>query len=230
MLKPCWSACRGCGEQLWNPSGPGRLKGWCDGDCRLPPTRPAHVKCEGCGVALEQGRRRGRTLRTCDRCMRGGYSPSALARKRRKARRALAYKKLERAASGQPTKGHPRPARRFTMGWCLGCSKPFVVRLWAEVSTICSCSPDCTSYLKEIKYAAWAGFRPPVYRQHLANLLSMGSTCGLCRDPIDLGLKFPDPLSLTIDHVVPQSRGGSDELANLQLAHFVCNVRKGARV
>lgn len=33
----------------------------------------------------------------------------------------------------------------------------------------------------------------------------------------------------TIDHVVPLSRGGTDDLDNLVLACNVCNARKGAR-
>jgi 5-methylcytosine-specific restriction endonuclease McrA len=32
-----------------------------------------------------------------------------------------------------------------------------------------------------------------------------------------------------IDHIVPYSLGGPDELYNLQVAHSSCNIRKGAR-
>ena len=35
---------------------------------------------------------------------------------------------------------------------------------------------------------------------------------------------------LTIDHVVPLSRGGSNELENLQILCNKCNSRKGAKV
>ena len=35
--------------------------------------------------------------------------------------------------------------------------------------------------------------------------------------------------NLSIDHIVPRSRGGSDELENLAVACRVCNSRKGAR-
>lgn len=54
--------------------------------------------------------------------------------------------------------------------------------------------------------------------------------CGLCGEPVDSGLEYPDPLSASLDHVVPLSLGGAHSLENVQLAHLSCNVRKGARV
>lgn len=52
-------------------------------------------------------------------------------------------------------------------------------------------------------------------------------TCGICSEPIDASLAYPAPLSLSIDHIVPLSRGGSDTRANVQAAHLDCNIRKG---
>lgn len=54
--------------------------------------------------------------------------------------------------------------------------------------------------------------------------------CGICAGPVDMGLRCPDRQAPTIDHVVPIVAGGDDTLANVQLAHFGCNSRKGARV
>jgi 5-methylcytosine-specific restriction endonuclease McrA len=34
-------------------------------------------------------------------------------------------------------------------------------------------------------------------------------------------------MAATIDHIVPVSRGGSDDPSNLQTAHMVCNSAKG---
>jgi 5-methylcytosine-specific restriction endonuclease McrA len=31
----------------------------------------------------------------------------------------------------------------------------------------------------------------------------------------------------TADHIIPHSRGGSDELTNLRAAHRYCNVKRG---
>jgi hypothetical protein len=53
--------------------------------------------------------------------------------------------------------------------------------------------------------------------------------CGLCEGELDPGLRHPDPLSKSLDHIIPLALGGTHEASNLQWAHLVCNVRKGAR-
>lgn len=57
-----------------------------------------------------------------------------------------------------------------------------------------------------------------------------GWLCGICETPIDPGAKLPDPMSASIDHVIPISKGGTHERANVQAAHLHCNVSKGAKV
>ena len=57
-----------------------------------------------------------------------------------------------------------------------------------------------------------------------------GWVCQLCEMPIDSELKFPDPSSVSLDHVVPLSGGGCHVRENVQAAHLKCNVAKGARV
>lgn len=54
--------------------------------------------------------------------------------------------------------------------------------------------------------------------------------CGICSDEVDMALRCPDRGAPTIDHVVPIAAGGDDLRENVQLAHFACNSRKGARV
>lgn len=53
--------------------------------------------------------------------------------------------------------------------------------------------------------------------------------CGLCRKPVAMTKKVPHPKAPVVDHVVPIVDGGDDTRANVQLAHFLCNSRKGAR-
>lgn len=57
-----------------------------------------------------------------------------------------------------------------------------------------------------------------------------GAVCSICDLPVDLALKRPNPLSPSIDHVIPRARGGRDIPDNVALAHLVCNISKGARL
>lgn len=49
-----------------------------------------------------------------------------------------------------------------------------------------------------------------------------GYVCGICRGAVE-------PDDVHIDHIKPWSKGGTHALSNLQVAHSVCNMRKGAR-
>ena len=48
-----------------------------------------------------------------------------------------------------------------------------------------------------------------------------GGICSLCGEPIKYFSQS------TIDHVVPKSKGGSDNDSNLKIAHDFCNRKKG---
>ena len=51
--------------------------------------------------------------------------------------------------------------------------------------------------------------------------------CGICNKHIDLQLQYPDPNSLSIDHIIPISLGGNNFQANLQPSHLICNTKRG---
>jgi len=54
-----------------------------------------------------------------------------------------------------------------------------------------------------------------------------GAECAICGLPIDFDLKHPHPMSVSVDHIIPLSKGGSvSDADNLQLVHFMCNVKK----
>lgn len=50
-----------------------------------------------------------------------------------------------------------------------------------------------------------------------------GLTCGLCGGSVERD-------DVHIDHILPVAHGGTDDPANLQVAHSSCNMAKGARV
>lgn len=62
-------------------------------------------------------------------------------------------------------------------------------------------------------------------------ILATQSVCGICGKPVDKTLKYPDPMSPTVDHIIPVSkRGDPIALENLQLAHRVCNRLKSDKM
>ncbi|WP_183407726.1 HNH endonuclease [Nocardioides marmoriginsengisoli] len=54
-------------------------------------------------------------------------------------------------------------------------------------------------------------------------------TCGICSELVDREARWPEPLSVSLDHIIPLALGGDHSRANTQCAHLACNVRKGAR-
>lgn len=52
--------------------------------------------------------------------------------------------------------------------------------------------------------------------------------CQLCGDPIDFEAKRPDPMSPSVDHIVPIAYHGEHSLENAQAAHWGCNSQKRA--
>lgn len=65
-------------------------------------------------------------------------------------------------------------------------------------------------------------------RQLRRRVLAAYDVCALCGDPVDKKLPRLDPGAPEVDEIVPVSMGG-DPLAwsNVQLAHRICNQRKG---
>lgn len=74
---------------------------------------------------------------------------------------------------------------------------------------------------------SWSGRKIPRLRRYVIELY--GNQCWLCDQPINIGLRHPDPGSLSLDHAIPRSRGGSDWIDNLRPAHLSCNLSRGNR-
>lgn len=57
------------------------------------------------------------------------------------------------------------------------------------------------------------------------------NVCALCGLHVDFSLRFPDPMSPSVDHIIPVAKGGHPSaLYNLQLVHLCCNRAKGNRI
>lgn len=69
------------------------------------------------------------------------------------------------------------------------------------------------------------------WRRRWREVRALRWPCWLCGNEIDYDLKFPDPWSFTVDHVIPLSKGGDPlDWENLRAAHYRCNQRKGDKL
>jgi 5-methylcytosine-specific restriction endonuclease McrA len=82
-------------------------------------------------------------------------------------------------------------------------------------------NPDKSrDYVTNYRARKFVGFIERVDREVL--FARDGGRCGICSRPVDRE-------SFHVDHVNPISKGGEHSYANTQIAHPICNMRKGAR-
>lgn len=115
---------------------------------------------------------------------------------------------------------------------CKGCGQVFAAR--SSRSAWCSnrCRVADASARVTSFYALACDMTEPgkaaAWRRTLVGYLVErdGSKCGICRRKVDVALPSGprgDGDGPSIDHIVPRSQGGSDDLANLRLTHWRCN-------
>ena len=135
--------------------------------------------------------------------------------------------KQSSAASRRRGNGAIKPERK-----CPWCGKPVPVSMRIDAKF---CSEECSSHAHSgtRKLAQRAGRER---RNPDAGLLDRNAIaerdkfrCGICGGRVDMTLSHPDPMYGSIDHIVPVAAGGTDDPANLQLAHLRCNLSKRDR-
>ena len=108
----------------------------------------------------------------------------------------------------------------FTSGQCASCATSYISPPWMVESPYCG--RRCSGKAKTKR-------RKAIGRAIRTAVLERDQwTCQLCFDPID-PLAPLGNWSASVDHVIPISKQGTDEIDNLQAAHRWCNsVRRDA--
>lgn len=126
---------------------------------------------------------------------------------------------------------HPQrmPDSAKTPTECAGCGTVFL----ANKKRHKYCSPICSAAYKNRDNWPHMNARRARLRQAFVEFFDRFEIferdnwiCQICGHPIDRVLKFPDPWSVSLDHIIPVAHGGKHERANAQTAHLHCNVVK----
>jgi 5-methylcytosine-specific restriction endonuclease McrA len=109
---------------------------------------------------------------------------------------------------------------------CIGCSAAFTTGRSQQTY----CSSDCRDWMtaqrkldRDREYVNKA--KQPAFKRRL--YWRDNGICGICQQLIDTNLKYPDPMSFSIDHIIPRSQQGSHSFDNLRPAHLECNSLRG---
>lgn len=195
--------CPACGDGFRSADAKAK---YCSARCRN--TGRAMAPCASCGTPTIGG--------TCASCRAGRLAQRRVARENRAAE--VARRRLERM--------RPR--------MCRGCGIQFIPTAGPSLAARqvfhdAACREragrrreDVVEHRRRAKLVR-RRFRAMIYERDR-------SRCYLCRQIIDQAIRFPDPRSPTIDHVMPYSAGGSDDPSNLRAAHLGCNQDKGDRL
>ncbi len=175
------------------------------------------LTCEQCGDRFERGKR-GPAARYCS----GSCKATACTE------RAKLDGRFEKwTATGR--------ARRLAKRKLPDC--PYCGEQMDRVGRVQCGKPECQRAYQRERMRATSALRRalkngaeaegPIHLQEIAERDEW--TCGICGDPVDREVAWPDPDSPSLDHIVPLSRGGAHAPRNMQLAHLGCNASKGAR-
>ena len=206
--------CQHCGKPLNNIIKSGRPKRNCSDYCRntfanrvkKPPAPIVQSNCQLCGNSFKS--RAG--IRFCS-------VPCRLVNSRNLSKARKLANRKDKYPDGMVT---------VTCGWCdeprtypVGTSTPTAFHL--------TCRTEAQRARYRIKTVKRQGLVTKPSRLAADEVVrTYGNNCAVCSEPIDLTLLRTNKMGLTVDHWIPLSKGGSDDLSNLRPAHWICNLKK----
>ena len=201
--------CKRCGKE-YIPKASDRIT-YCSRECAFtyrrehpkPPKPKTVVVCPVCGTAFERCRHQ---IRFCSRaCM-------------RKHRNNQAYERNSRKFGAVK--------RPFICKWC---GKEFMPFYGIKKRAFCSkkCADRHASWQEHVKNRLQDKEKAKGNFSRRAVCERDGWICQICGQPVDENASWKDPLSATIDHIIPLSKGGEHSWGNVQCAHRRCNSLKG---
>lgn len=245
---PCWgTSCRSCG---WG-KGPTMIRFDCEQCGTLCERRASKrrtprfcsVACSNAHAVAAQGNRLTASCEVCGL----EFARKASDFKRRDGNRGGRFcsKVCQGVWKSQqpkaPKKPQPKPAPRSRVYFreCVECGRTFCARGANAKRCSTQCKIDAEGARVKDLYAMATQFIDGKYlgaqwRKALIEYLVErdGDKCGICNRKIDITLKSGTRGSRkgpSVDHIIPRSLGGTDDLTNLRLACWGCNHSRGNR-
>lgn len=109
---------------------------------------------------------------------------------------------------------------------CIACAKDFVATRNSHRYCSLSCSKNVAAKRRRaLKRGVTVG-----RFDHAVVFVRDGWVCYLCGLQVDRDVRWPDPWSPSLDHVVPLAAGGAHSLENTRCTHLRCNMSKNDRI
>lgn len=205
--------CQFCGNPIATQKKAGRPRRNCSDECRrairtqqLRDKRQSFHKCELCETKFQSGKKK---QRWCSKvCRTIGQAED------------VRLKRESKIASLYPDGIRTEPCK-----WC-GEPRSFDYRTGAVNGYHEHCRKEAQSARYRIKTVKRQKLTSRYRISHEEIVRQYGDKCHICNDLIDLKLPRTHRFGLTVDHLVPISRGGGDDMSNLRPAHWICNIRK----
>jgi hypothetical protein len=217
----CFS-CQTCGQQVATVKNPGRPRKYCSRRCR-----------ELAQAKIVKKRRRS-DLRESGKTLPGDQLRCAVVKCQKQFTAKTSHQKYcsdkcRQAAAWGPYATGEVVATRIRFQQCPRCAALVVVHGKGFSPKKCqSCRREVLRHKDARKnHARRASGRDLPSVEQLA--ARDGSRCQICRRQVDLGRSGHDAWGPTIDHILPVSRGGTNDSANLRLVHRRCNLSRGNR-
>ena len=193
--------------------------------CKVYPSGPTNSSyCRDCWRQYQNDRNHGTWAliveQVCERCALV-YLPKQRNKGRfcsRDCKSKTRYERLRQERNDERKKNEARV--------CLYCNIFIDVTMMRKDAKFCSA--QCNSRAHSAGRRKKVGDRySPVFKALL--VARDGFECGICGHVLDLSTQHPDPRFASVDHILPLSKGGGHDMANLRLACLTCNCSRGAR-
>lgn len=213
--------CEHCGESWITVNAQARF---CSTACANR-TRSYLAACQECGQAWSATRPEARWC--TPRCKQAAHDQAEKERQRTAWLPVPATMTWCPIPARHPVRSATAGPRLFVQGNCIRCGAPFCVQSERGLASYCSLrclKADDKAKRRALKRNAYVAH---VYRSRIFERDKW--TCMLCGKKTKKDESVPHPLAPVLDHIVPLSKGGTHEPANVQCAHFLCNSTKSDR-